>query len=36
MNFESRLLRHPGRPDPVRIESIEGAARTLAFDVPPA
>ena len=33
MSFESRLLRHPGRPDPVRIESIEGAARTLAFDV---
>lgn len=35
MNVESRTLRHPGRPDPVRVESIDGAARALEFDLAP-
>ncbi len=33
MNAEVRLLRHPGKAHPVRIDSIEGAALAIDFDL---
>lgn len=34
MIAESRVLTHPGKANPVRIESIQGAARAAEFELP--